>query len=68
VNSVGPENPPCSECGGERVRAWASTYLTDEQWGSMGRPLSKTYALVCTDCGHTTLYADHPEKLLPKNR
>ena len=62
---------PCPECGGERVAARLRTRyprrdvtvaeLPEAAFFPRSSPLR---ALVCTACGHTSLYATRPEKLV----
>ena len=61
MNIIGPENPPCPECGGERVKGDVSGHMTITPRGkafvfnSVGLE-----ALVCVECGYTSLYVIEP--------
>lgn len=63
-----PATPsPCPECGGERVNA-SCDYHMNVQVTAEGAFFPKTsplQALVCTNCGYTTLYATRPDKFVP---
>jgi len=56
---------PCPECGSQRV--WSpigpQTYLMPKLFSYI-----RLQALVCINCGHTTLYAEEPERLRQKLR
>jgi hypothetical protein len=63
-----PQPTPCPECGGQRVIAAATQSMR------VGRPpgfalgwlgTSPMWAVVCVNCGMTTLYAKEPHKVLP---
>jgi ribosomal protein L40E len=58
--------PPCSECGAERVFAYIadSAYITASRF-SMTKT-SPLDAVMCTNCGLTTLYARKPKKIIVK--
>ncbi|GHO50801.1 hypothetical protein KSX_89640 [Ktedonospora formicarum] len=67
----------CPECGGERV--WVSVLAQAQYIGQIllkqprrsasffhqGENISDTQAFTCMNCGHTTLYANEPQKLIP---
>ncbi|GCE27710.1 hypothetical protein KDA_31940 [Dictyobacter alpinus] len=55
---------PCPECGGKRVKAIGSQYMIIlrtpvKMWLSPNaKGQSKLDALVCTQCGYTSFFAD----------
>lgn len=51
-----PQIPPCRECGGPRVLANVSPDVT---WatGMLYTSEHRFSALICTNCGHSSLYA-----------
>jgi len=67
--STGDHDPrPCPECGGERVHA--AMAHTVQLWpaDAMGVRRTVPRALVCTGCGHTTLYVDDPLAFRPRQK
>ena len=55
------EPSPCPECGFERVECGLGPVrVTRSIWSGTGSTLK---ALVCTSCGHTTIYAKEVWKL-----
>ncbi|HEX2348841.1 MAG TPA: hypothetical protein VHI51_10460 [Ktedonobacterales bacterium] len=64
-----PAGSPCPECGTARIPADAISYgyIRVVRPGALIPGASRAYsncaALVCPQCGHTTLYAKDPAKL-----
>jgi len=66
VNIVGPENTPCPECGGERVKGDVTGHTTVTPRGKS--PLFSSVgleALICVECGYTSLYVIEPLVFVP---
>ena len=65
-----PPTKPCPECGGERVTVQLSTVLQAAKeriavgFFSSQSKTSYLYALTCTTCGYTALYAEQPGNLI----
>lgn len=61
-----PLHLPCPECGGQRVEAKGNGYMYINKPSAGAASLfsgSPLRALVCTNCGYTTLYVKEPDKL-----
>ncbi|MFI5276915.1 MAG: hypothetical protein ACHQ1E_06565 [Ktedonobacterales bacterium] len=62
-----PPPAPCPECGAGRITAEAVSTVRLIRPGTalpgISGPVSECWALVCPQCGHTTLYAKDPGKL-----
>lgn len=62
-----PTPSPCPECGGERISGEAISYVRVTRLGAtlpgISAPVTSCWALVCLQCGHTTLYAKDPARL-----
>lgn len=56
---------PCPECGGERVVAQTTNYMSVYKPGTLARSGSLLKSLVCITCGYTVFYAVEPAKLKP---
>jgi DNA-directed RNA polymerase subunit RPC12/RpoP len=58
--------PPCPECGAERIFAYLSegTYVAPSRFSFA--KTSQLNAVVCTNCGLTTLYARKPKSVIVK--
>jgi len=71
AHPTGAPPAPCPDCGGQRVRAHATAYvkILPERAG-LGTLFGGAvpHALVCTVCGYTALYVDHPDRWLPKGQ
>ncbi|MBV9689126.1 MAG: hypothetical protein JO202_05375 [Ktedonobacteraceae bacterium] len=65
---------PCPECGGERVEAHCTYQLVQvnipteklRRYSLPNLGHSPVSALVCVNCGYTTFYAQHPDRLVEK--
>ena|SRR5690242_2773363 len=57
-----PEQRPCPECGGQRIRSKG----TVEMWIA-GTHLNSYWldGVFCTVCGHTSLFPEHPGVVIP---
>lgn len=62
-----PTPSPCPECGAQRISGEAlhtvSVTRVNAAIPGITAPLSYCWALICPQCGHTTLYAKDPAKL-----
>jgi len=61
---------PCPECGGKRIDAEIATHTSGnvvlKQKYRLFTKTSRLTALICTNCGYTSLYADKPQNLIDK--
>ncbi len=57
-----PQIPPCRECGGQRVPVNVSQEM---RWatGIMYTSAHRFSALICINCGHSSLYAQNFQDL-----
>ncbi len=69
MNVVGQDIRPCPECGGERVEGDVTGNVTVTPRGKSSLFSGVTLeALVCTECGYTSLYVIEPLVFTSKRR
>lgn len=58
--NVAVTDRPCPECGGQRVGVWCSRPMEVADKPHFAHHKSLLKAVLCTQCGLTTLYAAKP--------